>query len=103
MFADTVKQFSDSELLPSTAKWDLEHTFVKELIAKAVDLGLSRLYSSIIFEQLFMGKASMMIANWATSVAKNACCSNLSTGGKLTSYCLTEPGSWIDAEAIING
>ena len=66
MFANTAKQFSDSELLPNAAQWDLQHTFPKSVIAKAGELGfcglyapedagglgLSRLDSAIIFEQL---------------------------------------------------
>ena len=69
MFAETAKQFADAEFAPNAAKWDQEHIFPKEVIAKAGELGfcglyspedvgglaLSRLDSSIIFEQLAMG------------------------------------------------
>ena len=69
MFAETAKQFSDTEFAPLAAKWDQEHIFPKDVIAKAGELGfcglyspedvgglaLSRLDSSIIFEQLSMG------------------------------------------------
>ncbi|ALO34367.1 acyl-CoA dehydrogenase [Colwellia sp. MT41] len=126
MFAETAKQFSDSELLPNAAKWDREHTFPKDVITKAGalgfcglyapeeagGLGLSRLDSSIIFEQLSMGcttttammtihnMATWMIATWGTATIKAAWCPALVTGEKLASYCLTEPGSGSDAASL---
>lgn len=126
MFADTAKQFSDSELLPNAAKWDQEHIFPKEVIAKAGELGfcalytpedagglnLSRLDSSIIFEQLAMGctattammtihnMATWMVATWGQDSVKDAWCPSLVTGEKLASYCLTEPGSGSDAASL---
>lgn len=126
MFADTAKQFSNSELLPNAAKWDQEHIFPKDVIAKAGELGfcglytpedagglnLSRLDSSIIFEQLAMGctattammtihnMATWMIATWGNDTLKNTWCPTLVTGEKLASYCLTEPGSGSDAASL---
>ena len=126
MFADKAKQFSDSELLPNAAKWDQEHIFPKDVIAKAGELGfcalytpeeagglnLSRLDSSIIFEQLAMGctattammtihnMATWMIATWGKDSVKDAWCPSLVTGEKLASYCLTEPGSGSDAASL---
>jgi alkylation response protein AidB-like acyl-CoA dehydrogenase len=75
-------------------------------------LGLSRLDSSIIFEQLAMGcttttammtihnMATWMVATWGTRAAKDKWCPSLVTGEKLASYCLTEPGSGSDAAAM---
>jgi hypothetical protein len=126
MFADMAKQFSDAELAPNAAKWDQEHIFPKDIIAKAGELGLcglytpedagglglSRLDSSIIFEQLAMGctattammtihnMATWMIATWAQPALKQAWCPSLVTGEKLASYCLTEPGSGSDAASL---
>lgn len=126
MFADTAKQFSDSELLPNAAKWDQEHIFPKDVIAKAGELGfcalytpedagglnLSRLDSSIIFEQLAMGctattammtihnMATWMIATWGEDSVKDAWCPSLVTGEKLASYCLTEPSAGSDAASL---
>lgn len=126
MFADMAKQFSDAELLPNAAKWDEEHVFPKDVIAQAGELGmcglyspeeagglgLSRLDSSIIFEQLAMGctattammtihnMATWMIATWGTESLKEAWCPELVTGEKLASYCLTEPGSGSDAASL---
>lgn len=125
-FAETAKQFADQELAPNAAKWDKEHYFPKEVIQKAGELGfcglytpesegglgLSRLDSSIIFEQLASGctattammtihnMATWMIASWGTEQVKQHWCPQLVTGEKLASYCLTEPGAGSDAASL---
>ena len=126
MFADTAKQFADAEFAPHAAKWDAEHIFPKDIIAKAGELGfcglyspeeagglgLSRLDSSIIFEQLSMGctatsammtihnMATWMIATWGQAAVKDEWCPELVMGQKLASYCLTEPGAGSDAASL---
>jgi hypothetical protein len=126
MFAETAKQFSDTEFAPFAAKWDREHIFPKDIIAKAGELGfcglyspedvgglaLSRLDSSIIFEQLSMGctattammtihnMATWMISTWGTQVVKSTWCPSLVMGEKLASYCLTEPSAGSDAASL---
>jgi len=126
MFAETAKQFADAEFAPHAAKWDQEHIFPKDVIAKAGELGfcglyspeeagglgLSRLDSSIIFEQLAMGctattammtihnMATWMIATWGTDSVKDEWCPSLVMGEKLASYCLTEPGAGSDAASL---
>jgi alkylation response protein AidB-like acyl-CoA dehydrogenase len=126
MFVDLAKQFSDSELLPNAAHWDQKHIFPKEVLTKAGELGfcglyapqsqgglgLSRLDSSLIFEQLSMGcttttammtihnMATWMIATWGSDTIKSTWCPTLVTGEKLASYCLTEPGSGSDAASL---
>jgi len=126
MFADTAKQFADAEFAPHAAKWDQEHIFPKAVIAKAGELGfcglyspedvgglaLSRLDSSIIFEQLAMGctattammtihnMATWMIATWGTESVKETWCPSLVMGEQLASYCLTEPGAGSDAASL---
>lgn len=126
MFADTAKQFAQAEFSPLAAKWDAEHIFPKDVIAKAGELGfcglyspedvgglgLSRLDSSIIFEQLAMGctattammtihnMATWMIATWGTDRVKDIWCPELVMGQKLASYCLTEPGAGSDAASL---
>jgi alkylation response protein AidB-like acyl-CoA dehydrogenase len=125
-FADAARQFAEQELAPHAGKWDREHYFPKEVIQKAGELGfcglytpesegglgLTRLDSSIIFEQLSMGctataammtihnMATWMIATWGTTQVKQQWCPSLVTGEKLASYCLTEPGSGSDAAAL---
>ncbi|WP_214000942.1 acyl-CoA dehydrogenase family protein [Arsukibacterium sp.] len=125
-FVDVAKQFAEQELAPHAAKWDRDHHFPKDVIQKAGELGfcslytaeddggmgLSRLDSSIIFEQLAMGctattamltihnMATWMIATWGTADAKAEWVEHLVTGQKLASYCLTEPGSGSDAAGL---
>mgnify|MGYP000703170894 CR=1 FL=1 len=79
---------------------------------EAGGLGLSRLDSSIIFEQLAMGctattamitihnMATWMIATWGTQSVKDTWCSPLVNGEQLASYCLTEPGAGSDAASL---
>lgn len=125
-FADTARQFAEQELAPFAAKWDKEHYFPIEAIQKAGELGfcglytpedegglgLSRLDSSIIFEQLSMGcttttamltihnMATWMIATWGTREIKEAWMPSLVTGENIASYCLTEPGAGSDAASM---
>jgi hypothetical protein len=125
-FVEVAKQFAEQELAPHAAQWDRDHHFPKDVIQKAGALGfcslytpeeqggmgLSRLDSSIIFEQLSMGctattamltihnMATWMIASWGTEEAKAQWCPELVTGEKLASYCLTEPGSGSDAASL---
>lgn len=125
-FVETAKQFADAELAPHAAEWDEKHIFPIETLKKAGELGfcglyapveqgglgLSRLDSAMIFEQLAMGcttttamltihnMATWMIANWATDDVKSLWCEGLVTGNKLASYCLTEPGAGSDAASL---
>lgn len=125
-FAETARQFALTEMLPNAAKWDAEHIFPKDVIQAAGELGfcglytpeeagglgLSRLDSSIIFEQLAMGctattamltihnMATWMIASFSTQEIKDLLCDELVMGAKLASYCLTEPGSGSDAASL---
>lgn len=125
-FVDLAKQFSDAELLPNAAKWDEEHIFPKDVMKKAGELGfcglyspedvggmgMSRLDSSLIFEQLSMGctattamltihnMAAWMVSTWGTQEIKDKYCEELVMGEKLASYCLTEPGAGSDAASL---
>ena len=125
-FAETAYQFAMSELAPNAAQWDREHIFPKDVIKKAGELGfcglytpeeagglgLSRLDSSIIFEQLAMGctattamltihnMATWMIASFGTDAVKEQYIDQLVMGELLASYCLTEPGSGSDAASL---
>ena len=125
-FEETARQFAQQELAPNAAMWDREHYFPVEAIKKSGELGfcglyapesagglgLSRLDSSIIFEQLAMGcttttamltihnMATWMIATWGTEEVKSTWCEKLVSGEKLASYCLTEPGAGSDAASL---
>lgn len=125
-FAQTATQFAREVLSPNAARWDAEHIFPVEALQQAGELGfcglytpeeqgglgLSRLDSSIIFEQLAMGcttttamltihnMATWMIATWGTDAVRNRWCESLVSGQQLASYCLTEPGAGSDAASL---
>ncbi|WP_137167019.1 acyl-CoA dehydrogenase family protein [Salinimonas lutimaris] len=125
-FAQTAAQFAREALAPNAARWDAEHIFPVEALQQAGELGfcglytpeeqgglgLSRLDSSIIFEQLAMGcttttamltihnMATWMIATWGTDAVRDRWCESLVSGQQLASYCLTEPGAGSDAASL---
>lgn len=122
-FVDTARAFAEKEMAPHAARWDAEHYFPIEVFRKAGEMGfmgmytpesaggfgMSRLDSALIFEQLAMGctattammtihnMVSWMIGAFAKPEVAEEWCSELVTGEKLGSYCLTEPGSGSDA------
>jgi len=125
-FAHLAQQFASDALAPFAAQWDETHHFPKDVIKQAGELGfcslyspqsqggmgLSRLDSSIIFEQLSMGctsttamltihnMATWMVTSFGSPALLKAWSSSLTTGEKLASYCLTEPGAGSDAAAL---
>ncbi|MEE3876951.1 acyl-CoA dehydrogenase family protein [Vibrio sp. YYF0003] len=125
-FSDIAQQFAAERLAPMAAEWDEKQIFPKEVLREAGELGflslytpeeqgglgLSRLDSSIIFEQLSMGctsttafmtihnMVSWMIASFASDVVKAQFCPKLVTGDWLGSYCLTEPNAGSDAASL---
>ncbi|QYJ99218.1 acyl-CoA dehydrogenase family protein [Shewanella alkalitolerans] len=125
-FAELATQFAQEELAPFAAKWDEEHHFPKDVIQKAGELGfcslyspeseggmgLSRLDSSIIFEQLAMGctattamltihnMATWMVTSFGSQTLRDEWSEALTTGTKLASYCLTEAGAGSDAASL---
>lgn len=125
-FADLAQQFSQEELAPFASKWDEEHHFPKDVIQRAGELGfcslyspeseggmgLSRLDSSIIFEQLSMGctattamltihnMATWMVTSFGSQTLRDEWSESLTTGQKLASYCLTEAGAGSDAASL---
>ena len=125
-YRDLAKSFSDKELKPYAAEWDKEAFFPKETLKKAGELGflslyvdtnlggmgLGRLDASIVFEQLAQGCTSTtafmtihnmaiwMVSKFASEELKEEWFPQLSSGEKLASYCLTEPGSGSDAASL---
>ncbi len=133
-FRDVARQFSDRQLAPNAADWDANKTFPKDVIKAAGDLGfcglycpesagglgLSRLDSSIILEQLSMGctsttafisihnMATWMVTEFGSTELIEAIAPGLIAGEQLASYCLTEPGAGSDAaslrtQAVVDG
>ncbi len=125
-FRSAARQFADREFAPHAARWDEEQIFPKDVIRKAGELGfcglytpaadgglgLSRLDSSLIIEQLAHGCTSTtafitihnmalwMIATFGAEALKNRWCPKLVTGEQLASYCLTEPNAGSDAASL---
>lgn len=125
-FSDMARAFAQNEMEPHAAKWDQEQIFPVDVLKNAGELGfcglyspddvgglgLSRLDSSIIFEQLAMGctsttafitihnMATWMIADFGNEETRNYWCPDLTAGQKLASYCLTEPNAGSDAASL---
>ncbi|CAH0540292.1 acyl-CoA dehydrogenase family protein [Vibrio marisflavi] len=125
-FSDAASQFALERLSPMAAEWDEKQFFPIDILREAGELGflslytpephgglgLSRLDSSIIFEQLAKGCTSTtafmtihnmvtwMVASFATDEVKAEICPKLVTGEWLGSYCLTEPNAGSDAVSL---
>ncbi|WP_313296155.1 acyl-CoA dehydrogenase family protein [Diaphorobacter sp.] len=125
-FADTARAFAEAELAPHAAEWDAQGIFPREAIAKAGELGfcglyapenagglaLPRLDATLVFEEMaavdpsttafitIHNMATWMLGTWATDAVRAEWGEALTSGQKLASYCLTEPGSGSDAASI---
>ena len=125
-FQRIAKDFSLKELASNAGEWDAKGEFPVEIIKKAGGLGfcslyvseedggmgLGRLDSSIIIEQLSAGCTSTtafitihnmalwMVSKFGSTELKNEWCPALCSGQKLASYCLTESGSGSDAASL---
>jgi cyclohexanecarboxyl-CoA dehydrogenase len=122
-FQDSARDFSRAELAPYAAQWDEDEVFPKDTLRRAGEmgfcglytpqqyggLGLSRLDSTVIFEELAAGctsttayitihnMVSWMIGSFAQPEVAEQWGPDLASGTKLGSYCLTEPGAGSDA------
>ena len=125
-FAQTARDFALAELAPHAAEWDAEGIFPKEAIAKAGELGfcglyapeaagglaLPRLDATLVFEEMaaidpsttafitIHNMATWMLGTWATPAVRDHWGPLLTTGERLASYCLTEPGAGSDAASL---
>lgn len=125
-FAETARQFAQAELAPHAAHWDAESVFPRQAIAKAGELGfcglyapenagglqLPRLDATLVFEELaavdpsttafitIHNMATWMLGTWASEAVRQHWGPLLTSGEKLASYCLTEPGAGSDAASI---
>lgn len=125
-FQETARKFAEQALAPHAAEWDKNSFFPKEVFKEAGKLGfmamyipeehhgigLSRLDSSLIMEELAAGCTSTaayvsihnmafnMLARHGKKEVIDAWAPLLSTGEKLASYCLTEPGAGSDAASL---
>ncbi|MGK6306871.1 acyl-CoA dehydrogenase family protein [Variovorax sp. DT-64] len=125
-FAHTAREFALAEFAPHAAQWDAEAIFPKEAIAKAGELGfcglyaperieglaLPRLDATLVFEEMaavdpsttafitIHNMATWMLGTWGTPAVCERWGADLTSGRKLASYCLTEPGAGSDAGAL---
>lgn len=125
-YVQSARQFAEGVFMPNAAQWDAEHIFPKTALRQAGELGfmgmytpesagglgMSRLDSSLIVEELARGCTStgafVTIHNMATSMIGHygqpelvaALCPGLVSGEQLASYCLTEPGAGSDAGSL---
>jgi len=125
-FQDTARKFAEQALAPQAQNWDESCHFPKEAFIDAGKLGfmslyipeifggigLSRLDSSIIMEELASGCTSTaafisihnmafnMFARYGDEGLVSKWSEGLSSGKLLASYCLTEPGAGSDAASL---
>jgi len=125
-FQQLARDFARGELAPNAALWDEEKIFPRDVIAAAGalglcgmytapefgGLGLSRLDTTIILEELAAGctstaafisihnMATWMVSTWGTDTLREQWCEAMTSGNKLGSYCLTEPNAGSDAASL---
>jgi alkylation response protein AidB-like acyl-CoA dehydrogenase len=126
-FQQAAREFAAHELAPYAAEWDAQRHFPRETIARAGELGFCGLYASetygglglprldatLVFEELAAACPSTtayitihnMVTWMVTTFAQPDVASQwgppLTSGHKLGSYCLTEPGSGSDAASLV--
>ena len=123
---DMARRFTADAITPFAAAWDDAHTFPRDTIRAAAELGfaaiyvseeaggigLGRLESALIFEALSYGcpttaafisihnMAAWMIDRFGSAEVKARYLPRLVSMEIIASYCLTEPGSGSDAAAL---
>lgn len=125
-FRAAARDFADKELAPHAAHWDAESHFPREAIAKAAELGFCGLYTdegvgglgmrrldaAVVFEELatvdpstsafisIHNMATWLIASYGNDAVRAQWGEAMTSGAKLGSYCLTEPGAGSDAASL---
>ncbi|OCC23402.1 acyl-CoA dehydrogenase [Croceicoccus estronivorus] len=123
---EMARRFTADAITPHAASWDENHSFPRETIKAAAELGfaaiyvseesggigLGRLEAALIMEALAYGcpttsafisihnMACWMIDCFGGDEIKGRFLPQLITMDKMASYCLTEPGSGSDAAAL---
>jgi alkylation response protein AidB-like acyl-CoA dehydrogenase len=125
-FKQAAKEFAEKEMAPNAATWDSEAFFPIEVIKRSGELGfmglyspeefgglgLSRLDSSIIFEELskhctsttayitIHNMCAWMVTSFGSKEIAQQWGKKLTSGEMLASYCLTEPNAGSDAASM---
>jgi len=125
-FRDVAAAFAADEFAPHAAKWDAEGHFPREQLKKAAALGfaglyvrddvggsgLTRLDATLVFEELaracpstaafisIHNMVSWMIDTFGSNDLRQKFLPDLTSMGKIASYCLTEPNAGSDAAAL---
>jgi len=125
-YCETARAFAKKELAPNASQWDRERLFPTEVIRKAGELGfcglycaedvggmgLGRLDTSLIFEELSSGCTSTtayltihnmcawMVTGFGSVAIRKRWGGDLVSGRLLASYCLTEPDAGSDAASL---
>ncbi len=123
---EMARRFTADAITPFAAQWDEDHSFPRDTIKAAAELGfasiyvseesggigLGRLDSALIMEAMAYGcpatsafisihnMASWMIDHFGRDEIKARFLPGLVTMDLIASYCLTEPGSGSDAAAL---
>ncbi|WP_295531854.1 acyl-CoA dehydrogenase family protein [Novosphingobium sp. Chol11] len=123
---DMAQRFTADAITPFAAQWDEDHTFPRDTITAAAELGfggiyvseasggigLGRLEAALIMEAMAYGcpttsafisihnMAAWMIDTYGGAEVKARYLPGLITMDLMASYCLTEPGSGSDAAAL---
>jgi alkylation response protein AidB-like acyl-CoA dehydrogenase len=122
-YQQAAHDFAAAEMAPHAAEWDAAAHFPIDVIKKAGEMGfcamycppddggmgLSRLDAAIILEELaaacpstaayisIHNMVAWMTSTWGSAQLKSEWAGALTSGQKLSSYCLTEPGNGSDA------
>ena len=125
-YVASAREFARSEFRPHAAQWDQAAIFPKDALKAAGGLGfmgmivpeaagglgMTRLDASLIVEELARGctttaafltihnMASAMIGKYCQASVVDTWCPGLTSGERLASYCLTEPGAGSDAASL---
>jgi len=123
---EMAQRFTADNITPHAAEWDEQHSFPRDTIKAAAELGfgaiyvseesggigLGRLESALIMEAMAYGcpttsafisihnMSAWMIDTFGSEALKEKYLGDLITMDKFASYCLTEPGSGSDAAAL---
>ena len=123
---DMARKFTADAITPHAAEWDEHHIFPRDTIREAAKLGfasiyvseegggigLGRLEAALIMEAMAYGcpstsafisihnMAAWMIDHFGSDELKARYLPSVLTAERLSSYCLTEPGSGSDAAAL---